>query len=228
MLLTVVLTEAGDLAAAERVCAAGLARCRDAGDLWNQAGLLPKMAMPGPAGGPHPGRRGAPAGSAPDRRADRQPGLTCSPAWTAAGDLCAATGRARRGRHGVGRVRRSSSGTRDCTEVPPWYARRREEPLRKARQALGPGRARAAEERGAAMSLATAAEYALMLTDPGPPPTRRRAPDSSAPGNGSWSPWSPRAAPTPRSPPSCTSASARSARTWTGSGTRPAAAAAPT
>ena len=41
--------------------------------------------------------------------------------------------------------------------------------LRAARQALGPGRARAAEERGAAMSLAAAAEYALMLADPGPP-----------------------------------------------------------
>ena len=52
-------------------------------------------------------------------------------------------------------------------EVPP-DARRRQEPLRKARQALGPARARAAEERGAAMSLATAAEYALMLTAPGP------------------------------------------------------------
>ena len=31
---------------------------------------------------------------------------------------------------------------------------------------LGPSRARAAEERGAAMSPATAAEYALMLTSP--------------------------------------------------------------
>ena len=41
--LTSVLTEAGDLAAAERVCAAGLARARDAGDLWNQAILLPRM-----------------------------------------------------------------------------------------------------------------------------------------------------------------------------------------
>ena len=41
--------------------------------------------------------------------------------------------------------------------------------MRQARQALGPDRARAAEDRGAAMSLATAAEYALMLTDPGPP-----------------------------------------------------------
>ena len=46
--------------------------------------------------------------------------------------------------------------------------RRRDEPLRAARQALGPDRTRAAEERGAAMSLATAAEYALMLTAPGP------------------------------------------------------------
>ena len=100
----------------------------------------------------------------------------------------------------------------------------------KIRQALGPDRVRAAEERGAAMSLDTAAEYALMLTAPAPPPARRRARgwEGSAPGNGSWSPWSPRAAPTRRSPRSCTSASARSARTWTGSGTRPAAAAAPT
>jgi DNA-binding CsgD family transcriptional regulator len=58
----------------------------------------------------------------------------------------------------------------------PWAARHREEPLRAARQALGPARARAAEQRGAAMSLATAAEYALLLTEhpaprqPGTPP----------------------------------------------------------
>ena len=39
-------------------------------------------------------------------------------------------------------------------------------PLRAARQALGADRTRAAEERGAAMSLAAAAEYALMLTAP--------------------------------------------------------------
>jgi DNA-binding CsgD family transcriptional regulator len=45
---------------------------------------------------------------------------------------------------------------------------------------LGSGRARAAEDRGAAISLATAAEYALMLTDPGPP-------QSSAPGPGQLS-----------------------------------------
>ena len=44
------------------------------------------------------------------------------------------------------------------------------EPLRKAREAIGPARAQAAEERGAAMSLATAVEYALMLTALGRPP----------------------------------------------------------
>ena len=51
----------------------------------------------------------------------------------------------------------------------PDDARRREGPLRQARQALGPAQTRAAEERGAAMTAATAAEYALMLTAPGPP-----------------------------------------------------------
>jgi len=48
---------------------------------------------------------------------------------------------------------------------------------RQARQALGPARAREAEDRGAAMSLAAVAEYALMLTDPGPP-------QPAAPGSG--------------------------------------------
>ena len=39
-----------------------------------------------------------------------------------------------------------------------------------ARQVLGPARALEAEERGAAMSLEIAGEYALMLTAPGPQP----------------------------------------------------------
>ena len=110
-----------------------------------------------------------------------------------------------RGDHVVGRVRRLQPD--DGLPDLPQDAQRRQEPLRKAAQALGPARMRAAEERGAAMTLATAAEFAIMLTAPDsqapqPPPGRR----SSAPGSGNWSPWSPRAAPTPRSPPSCTSA----------------------
>jgi predicted ATPase/class 3 adenylate cyclase/DNA-binding CsgD family transcriptional regulator len=47
----------------------------------------------------------------------------------------------------------------------PWVPRLREA-LRQALQALGPARIRAAEERGAAMSHATAAEYVLLLTAP--------------------------------------------------------------
>ena len=224
--LTGVLTEAGDLAAAERICAAGLARSRDAGDLWNLAGLLPKMAtLDLQAGRAEDAaahlREALQIAARTGGRADTLNGLDCC------GYLCAATGRCAEAVTvwaALAALRRHKGLTDGATDA------RRDEPLREARQALGPARARAAEERGAAMSLATAAEYALMLTAPGPQPGRppRRARDSSAPGNGSWSPWSPRAAPTPRSPPSCTSASARSAPTWTGSGTRPAAAAAPT
>ena len=77
----------------------------------------------------------------------------------------------------MGRVRaRPAGGHTDLH----WLESRREEQMRQARQALGPGRARAAEDRGAAMSITTAAEYALMLTDPGPP-------QPAAPGSGQLS-----------------------------------------
>ena len=55
----------------------------------------------------------------------------------------------------------------------PQDERRRQEPLRKATQALGAGRARAAEQRGATMLLETSAEFAAMLTqqETVPPPS---------------------------------------------------------
>jgi DNA-binding NarL/FixJ family response regulator len=46
----------------------------------------------------------------------------------------------------------------------PAAASRREEPLRTAHEALGPDRTRAAEKRGQEMTLATAAELAILLT----------------------------------------------------------------
>jgi DNA-binding CsgD family transcriptional regulator len=55
----------------------------------------------------------------------------------------------------------------------PAERRQRQTPLQAARRMLGPDRARAAEERGAAMELATAAEYLLLLTStqqPADPP----------------------------------------------------------
>jgi DNA-binding CsgD family transcriptional regulator len=65
---------------------------------------------------------------------------------------------------------------REGHTYPPWFETYREESLRVARQALGPGQARAAEDGGAAMSLAVAAEYVLLLTAPGPQPTTAAGP----------------------------------------------------
>jgi DNA-binding CsgD family transcriptional regulator len=83
------------------------------------------------------------------------------------GLLCAATGRYAE----AVTVWAARAALQRHEKIPdtPLEARLRREPQRKARQALGPARARAAEERGAAMTMTTAAEYALLLTDPGPP-----------------------------------------------------------
>ena len=83
------------------------------------------------------------------------------------GLLCAATGRSAEAVT-VWAAHAALTRHQEAEDTPD-EVRRREGPLRRARQALGPGRTRAAEQRGAAMSLDTAAEYALMLTDPGPP-----------------------------------------------------------
>ena len=55
-------------------------------------------------------------------------------------------------------------------------AREREEALSAIRLALGPARVRAAEQRGAAISLDTGAEYALLLTAPAPAPSAAAGP----------------------------------------------------
>jgi predicted ATPase/DNA-binding CsgD family transcriptional regulator/transcriptional regulator with XRE-family HTH domain len=164
--LTSVLAEAGELAEAARVGAAGLARARDAGDLWNQALLLPWIA-----------NLDLRAGRTDDAAAHLREGLHIAVrtgTWPEplfglfqCGELCAATGRATEALTlwaACAAVRQ-----RGGPIYPPWFETRREEQLRQVRQALGPDRARAAEERGAAMSVTTAAEYALMLTDPRPP-----------------------------------------------------------
>jgi DNA-binding CsgD family transcriptional regulator len=83
------------------------------------------------------------------------------------GELCAATGRAAEAL--TLWTAWAAVGQHQGITEPPWFETRREEQQRQARQALGPALTRAAEDRGASMSLATAAEYALMVTDPGPP-----------------------------------------------------------
>jgi DNA-binding CsgD family transcriptional regulator len=173
--LTQVLIQADDFAAAERACAAALAASRDAGDLRNQENLLFQMTLLDL-------RAGRTGNAAAHLREALQLSLRAG-TWNAfcldyCGHLCAATG------HFAEAI---TVWAAYATLMPrkddwPGNARLRQEPLRTAWQALGPSRAQAAEERGAAMSLATAAEYALMLTGP-----ERQQPQASGPGLGQLS-----------------------------------------
>ena len=176
--LIVMLAEVGELAAAERSCAAELAPFRDASDLWALAALLTRMAD-----------LDLQAGRVEDAAAHLREALQVN-LWAgewfemlngleSCGYLCAAT---RRWAEAVTiwaalvAVRRRMGLTDAAAN-----ARRRQEALREARQALGPARARAAEERGTVMSREIAAEYALMLTAPGAQQSR------AAPGPGKLS-----------------------------------------
>jgi predicted ATPase/DNA-binding CsgD family transcriptional regulator len=165
-ILTTVLIAADDLAAAGRVCAAGLAAARDAGDLWSLGNLLEKMVVLDLGSRRFEDaaahlREGLQTALRTGVRARVLDDLDCC------GYLCALTGRRAeavtvwaavvvlQGREGF-----SVPSHPDLPEG--WFER--QEPLGEARRELGPDQARAAGERGAAMSLATAAEYALMLT----------------------------------------------------------------
>ena len=162
---TTVLADVGDVTAAERACDAGLAGARDPGDPLEKIVVLDLYEGRYEDAASHLRealqtslRTGVPGKVLED--------LDCC------GYLCALTGRpaeavtvwaavAVLGREGF------------SVPLPPdlpedWF--QRQESLREARQALGPARARAAEERGKAMSLATAADYVLMLTAAGPEP----------------------------------------------------------
>jgi predicted ATPase/class 3 adenylate cyclase/DNA-binding CsgD family transcriptional regulator len=169
-----VLITAGDLAAAEEPCMSALARSREAGDLRNLAALLVKM----PILDLRAGRTGD--ATAHLREALQVTGRTgdrhelCY-VLDVCGIVCAAT---RRWAEAVTVWAACAALRRDEGITQPLFERWRQEFLPEAWQALGPDRARAAEERGAAMSWDTAAEYALMLTAPEPQPP------AAAPGRG--------------------------------------------
>jgi len=156
------LTEAGDLAAAENLCEAGLVRCRDAGDLRNLAMLLLHMAVldlrAGRVGDAAAHLREALQITA--RAGDR---LDLLDVLDCCAHLCVAT---RRRAEALTVWAAHAALIRHEGLMDDPLVRRRHGPLRKARQAFGAAGARAAEERGTAMSLATAIEYALMLTSP--------------------------------------------------------------
>jgi predicted ATPase/DNA-binding CsgD family transcriptional regulator/DNA-binding XRE family transcriptional regulator len=158
------LIDAGDLASAEDVCAAALAQSREAGDVWNLTGLLPQMVMLDLWAG----RTAQAAASLREvfqlaaragERVDMLTSLNCC------GHLCAATGRPAEAVTvwAAYRALRPRGASTDW----PVSAGRWDQPLHQARQALGPAQTLTAENRGEAMSLDTAAEYALMLTASG-------------------------------------------------------------
>jgi len=166
--VTGVLIEAGDLAAAERACTAALVSCREVGDQGNLCGVLWHLTILGL-------RTGRTDEAAAHLRELLQIGTqTGVPPLVHAGldccgHLCAATGRP---------AEAVTAWAAMSALAGPWpllhgglNPARRDELQRQARELLGPARARAAQERGAAMSLATATEYALLLAaEPEPEP----------------------------------------------------------
>jgi predicted ATPase/DNA-binding CsgD family transcriptional regulator len=164
-LLAVVLADAGDLAAAEQACAATLAQARDAGDMVFLGDLLRIMA----GLDLRAGRTGDAAAHLREAaRLSLQTGtwLLTLNVLEGCGHLCAATGRFA----DAVTVWAAWDTFNQQRELAPGDAgMRHEDARRNAREALGPDRARAAEQRGTAMSMATAAEYVLLLTAPDPP-----------------------------------------------------------
>jgi predicted ATPase/DNA-binding CsgD family transcriptional regulator len=161
-MLTEMLIQVGDFAEAEPASAAAVNSARDAGDLWMLPILLNQMALLDL-------RAGRTGDAAAHLREAIQLALRTG-GWNPwyvdyCGHLCAATGRPAEA------VTMWAAHAALSHVDWPGDARRRGEPLRAARQALGPARARAAEQRGAAMSRAAATEYALLLAEhPGPLP----------------------------------------------------------
>jgi DNA-binding CsgD family transcriptional regulator len=160
--LTGTLVMAGDMAAAYEVCGPALARSRDVGDVTDQWFLLSWMVI-----------LDLHAGRAQDAAAHLREGLQISlrtgglydllNCLDGCGYLCAETGRPTEAIT-IWAAFAVLVGYGGGAEHAPALVRRRAGPLGAARQALRPDQARAAESRGAAMNLATAAEYALMLT----------------------------------------------------------------
>jgi predicted ATPase/class 3 adenylate cyclase/DNA-binding CsgD family transcriptional regulator len=165
VLLASVLGEIGEATEAHRYCADALALARQAGALYDEGDSLLRMA-----------KLDFDAGRLAEARAHLREVIELF-AQTGAnlllincldlcGDLCAAT---RRWREAItvwaalAAVRHDTWIQGESQANDPASEEELQEPLRKARQALGPTLARAAEERGAAMTAAAAAEYVLLL-----------------------------------------------------------------
>jgi DNA-binding CsgD family transcriptional regulator len=155
-----VLIDAGDLSAADQACTAALASCRQVGDMANLGGVLWHMTILDLRVGR---LDDATAHLIEQLHVATQTGVR--PILVAGldccGRLCAAT---RRPAEAV-TVWAAMSALSGRQRLLHEYLNRdhRDDLERNARKVLGPAGTRAAQERGAAMGLATATEYALML-----------------------------------------------------------------
>ena len=173
-LLVAVLIETGDLAAAERICAATLSQSRDAGDLRVLGSLLTQMANLDLMAGRI-------EGSAARIRESLQITMRTG-IWFElinilyhCAELCAQTGRPAEAL--TAWAAHAAFARREGFLDGP-DGDRRLESERELQKALDPAEAEAAQDRGAAMGAATAAEYVLLLTAParlGGPPDPDRA-----------------------------------------------------
>ena len=173
-LVSVALAEAGDQPAAERICAKALDQAREVGDLHNQVTLMIQMAVMDLQAG-RPEDAAVPMHEAFQIAVRTGVGFDLDFGLDWCGQLCTATGRYAEALTLWAAL--AATLRHDGFVDVGMDARYRCGPLHKARQALGPVQARAAEDRGAAMSRARAVEYALMLTSsasrpltPGPGP----------------------------------------------------------
>jgi DNA-binding CsgD family transcriptional regulator len=163
--LMVALLNSGDVSAAWQRCAAGLVLAQQAGELAGQTYFLGAMAEMDRLAGRIP--RGWEHLRESTRIATRVGYpiaiLNCE---DLGGHLCAAT---RRWAEAVTLWAAFDAHTHDGGFADlPGDADRRRAPLRKARQAPGPARTSAAEQRGATMTLAAAAEFVTTLATPEP------------------------------------------------------------
>jgi predicted ATPase/class 3 adenylate cyclase/DNA-binding CsgD family transcriptional regulator len=167
-LMTGFLIETGELAAARRTCADGLALCREAGDLTEQNALLTQLAildrLAGDLASAATHLRESLETAA--RIGDQADLLNCV---HECGHLCAATGRWAEAVTLWAAHTAQSQDAGFSVSLPA--TRRRQQGMRKAARALGAARTRAARQRGAAMTLETAVEFAAMLATAGPPPS---------------------------------------------------------
>jgi len=180
ILMAVILTDLGEVAEAQRCCEEALAMARQAGALLNQGGALQVMADLDML-----------AGRLPEAKAHLREAIElCSrtgfrvvlpDCLDSCGHLCAATARWAEAIT-MWAARGSALLAAGMQVNQPDWDDQREHAVRKARQALGPEAARAAEDRGAAMTLGTAIQYALLLVgdQPGEPAGMAGVPPLSA------------------------------------------------